>query len=134
MSPTRTTDVTRGFSLSLGSLRAQREPFVAGGEGRLTLEEYSERVCLAQAARTDQELARLARDLPGDRAAATPPAAVSDEHRGGFHFSGHRIGSPRSGTATEGGWAGNRCAAGHPRQGWSRRCGRARPRERRTAG
>jgi len=85
MSPARTTDVTRRFSLSLGSLRAQREPFVAGGEGRLTLEEYSERVCLAQAARTDQELARLARDLPGDRAAATPPAAVSDEHRGGFH-------------------------------------------------
>jgi hypothetical protein len=53
----------------------------AVGEGRLTLEEFSERVGLAQAARTDQELARLARDLPGDRAPASPPAAVSEEHR-----------------------------------------------------
>jgi hypothetical protein len=53
----------------------------AVGEGRLTLEEFSERVGLAHAARTDQELARLADDLPGDRAAAGPPAAVSEEHR-----------------------------------------------------
>jgi hypothetical protein len=53
----------------------------AVGEGRLTLEEFSERVGLAQAARTDQELARLAGDLPGDRAAAGPPAAVSEEQR-----------------------------------------------------
>jgi hypothetical protein len=53
----------------------------AVGEGRLTLEEFTERVGLAQAARTDQELARLARDLPGDPAAASPPAAASEEHR-----------------------------------------------------
>ncbi len=53
----------------------------AVGEGRLTLEEFSERVGLAQAARTDQELARLAHDLPGYMAAASPPAAVSEEHR-----------------------------------------------------
>jgi hypothetical protein len=53
----------------------------AVGEGRLTLEEFSERVGLAQAARTDQDLARLADDLPGDRAAASPPAAVSEAHR-----------------------------------------------------
>ncbi len=53
----------------------------AVGEGRLTLEEFSERVGLAQVARTDQELARLARDLPGAPAAASPPAAVSEEHR-----------------------------------------------------
>jgi len=53
----------------------------AVGEGRLTLEEFSERVGLAQAARTDQELARLARDLPGDPAAASSPAAASEEHR-----------------------------------------------------
>jgi len=53
----------------------------AVGEGRLTLEEFSERVGLAQAARTDQELARLAHDLPGDPAAASPPAVVSEEHR-----------------------------------------------------
>lgn len=46
---------------------------------RLTLEEFSER--LAQAARTGQELARLAHDLPGDPAAASPPAVVSEEHR-----------------------------------------------------
>lgn len=53
----------------------------AVGEGRLTLEEFSERVGLAQTARTDQELARLARDLPGDPAAAGPPAAAAEEHR-----------------------------------------------------
>jgi len=53
----------------------------AVGEGRLTLEEFSERVGHAQAARTDQELARLARDLPGDPAAPTPPTAASEQHR-----------------------------------------------------
>jgi Domain of unknown function (DUF1707)/Cell wall-active antibiotics response 4TMS YvqF len=53
----------------------------AVGEGRLTLEEFSERVGLAYAARTDRELAGLARDLPGDQAAAGPPAAAPEEHR-----------------------------------------------------
>jgi hypothetical protein len=53
----------------------------AVGEGRLTLEEFSERVGLAQAARTDQELARLARDLPDDPAAAGPLAAAPEEYR-----------------------------------------------------
>jgi hypothetical protein len=55
----------------------------AVGEGRLTLEEFSERVGLAQAARTDQELAHLARDLPGDPVASGPPAvaAASEKHR-----------------------------------------------------
>jgi hypothetical protein len=53
----------------------------AVGEGRLTLEEFTERVELAQAARTDLELARLARDLPGNPAAVGPPAAGSEEHR-----------------------------------------------------
>jgi hypothetical protein len=54
---------------------------VAVGEGRLTLEEFSERVGLAQAARTDRELAGLTRDLPGTAAESVPPAAVSEEHR-----------------------------------------------------
>jgi DUF1707 SHOCT-like domain len=49
----------------------------AVGEGRLTLEEFSERVGLAQAARTDQELAHLARDLPGAPGAASPLTAAS---------------------------------------------------------
>lgn len=53
----------------------------AVGEGRLTLAEFSERVGLAQAARTDQELARLARDLPADTTAASPPSVTSEEHR-----------------------------------------------------
>jgi hypothetical protein len=52
----------------------------AAGEGRLTLEEFSRRVGLAYAARTDQELASLARDLP-DAAASVTPAAVSEQHR-----------------------------------------------------
>ena len=42
---------------------------LAVGEGRLTLEEFSERVGHAYAARTDQELASLAQDLPGNAAA-----------------------------------------------------------------
>jgi hypothetical protein len=46
-------------------------------EGRLTLEEFSERVGLAQAARTDQELAHVARDLPGAPGAASPRTAAS---------------------------------------------------------
>ena len=52
----------------------------AVGEGRLTLEEFSDRVGLAQAARTDQELAHLARDLPADPGTAGV-AVPSDEHR-----------------------------------------------------
>jgi hypothetical protein len=53
----------------------------AVGEGRLTLEEFSERVGLAQVARTDQDLAQVARDLPGDPAAAGPAAGASEKHR-----------------------------------------------------
>jgi DUF1707 SHOCT-like domain/Cell wall-active antibiotics response LiaF, C-terminal len=41
-------------------------------EGRLTLEEFSDRVGRAQAARTRDELATLTRDLP-----AAPPAPIS---------------------------------------------------------
>lgn len=52
----------------------------AVGEGRLTLEEFSERVGLAQTARTDQELALLAHDLPGDSSAVLPVAST-EEHR-----------------------------------------------------
>lgn len=67
---------------------AEREQSIAllrdaVGEGRLTLEEFSERVGLAQTARTDQELALLARDLPGAPAAILP-AAPSEQHRAIF--------------------------------------------------
>jgi hypothetical protein len=61
---------------------------VAVTEGRLTLEEFSERVGLAYAARTDRELAVLARDLPGDAVASDVPAAVSEEHQA---FCSHLI-------------------------------------------
>jgi hypothetical protein len=50
-------------------------------DGRLTLEEFTERVELAQAARTDLELSALSRDLPAVRPGAAAPArtsAVSD--------------------------------------------------------
>jgi hypothetical protein len=60
----------------------------AVAEGRLTLEEFSERVDNAQAARTDQDLAGLLRDLPtkppaSSAAATTPQAApaATEEHR-----------------------------------------------------
>lgn len=45
----------------------------AVGEGRLTLEEFSERVTAAHVARTDADLAVLARDLPA--APEAPPLA-----------------------------------------------------------
>jgi hypothetical protein len=65
---------------------AEREQSIAllrdaVGEGRLTLEEFSERVGRAHAARTDQELASLARDLPSNPAPSGTPAAVSEQHR-----------------------------------------------------
>ena len=66
----------------------------AVGEGRLTLEEFSERVELAQTARTDRELARLSRDLPARPGAAidTPIDTAPERHRAiGSHLtrSGH---------------------------------------------
>lgn len=72
---------------------AERERSVAllrdaVGEGRLTLEEFSERVGLAHTARTDEELANLARDLPENPARSAPPAAVSEQHRA---FCSHLI-------------------------------------------
>jgi hypothetical protein len=58
----------------------------AVGEGRLTLEEFSDRVELTYGARTDQELAELVRDLPSERAPSLPP--ISEEHRA---FCSHLI-------------------------------------------
>ena len=56
----------------------------AVGEGRLTLEEFTERVELAQSARTDVELAALSRDLPAARsgaAAGVDLQPASERHR-----------------------------------------------------
>lgn len=56
-------------------------------EGRLTLEEFSARVELAQSARTDLELATLARDLPTprvDRAPSTAAQPAGERHRAIF--------------------------------------------------
>jgi len=52
-------------------------------DGRLTLEEFTERVELAQAARTDLELAELARDLPvnSPQAGAATNAPPVERHR-----------------------------------------------------
>jgi hypothetical protein len=57
--PILASDAERAGSIALLRL--------AVGEGRLTLEEFSERVGLAYAARTDRELASLARDLARQR-------------------------------------------------------------------
>jgi hypothetical protein len=54
---------------------------VAVSEGRLTLEEFTERVDRAYAARTDQELAHLARDLPSTAAGPVTPATAPEKHR-----------------------------------------------------
>lgn len=61
----------------------------AVAEGRLTLEEFSERVALAQAARTDLELARLGSDLPRTRneplaATSANANANAEQHRATF--------------------------------------------------
>ena len=61
---------------------------VAVSEGRLTLEEFSERVDAVHSARTDRELASLARDLPSDSGVSAPPGAVAEEHRA---FGSHLI-------------------------------------------
>lgn len=56
----------------------------AVGEGRLTLEEFAERVERAQAARTDLELAALSRDLPAARTGAAAGVEVQpagERHR-----------------------------------------------------
>ena len=49
----------------------------AVGEGRLTLEESSQRVEVAQTARTDLDLAALARDLPAAPAGSAPAAPAA---------------------------------------------------------
>src|ERR1700761_4951197 len=53
----------------------------AVSEGRLTLEEFSGGGDLAQAARTDQELANLARDLPGTPTGSGAVGAGQEAHR-----------------------------------------------------
>ncbi|MGA9856640.1 MAG: DUF1707 domain-containing protein [Solirubrobacteraceae bacterium] len=73
----------------------------AVAEGRLTLEEFSERVGTAQTARTDQELARLARDLPVDPPTAGPPAAPSEQHRA---FCSHLVRSGLWSLAARSSW------------------------------
>jgi hypothetical protein len=65
---------------------AERERSVAQlreavGEGRLTLEEFTERVGLAQSARTDQDLAVLARDLPSVPESTAVGEPTSETHR-----------------------------------------------------
>lgn len=60
---------------------AEREQSVAllsqaAVEGRLTLDEFSDRVGLAQSARTREDLATLARDLPAARVPAVAPEPV----------------------------------------------------------
>ena len=53
----------------------------AVGEGRLTLEEFSERIRRAHAARSDQDLASLIHDLPVTPATSSQPAAGPERHR-----------------------------------------------------
>ena len=53
-------------------------------EGRLTLEEYSDRVGTAVAARTDQEIAELTRDLPQTPRMIVPSTATPVAHRAIF--------------------------------------------------
>jgi hypothetical protein len=54
---------------------------LAGGEGRLTLEELAERVELADVARTRGDLDALTADLPATSAPAPPPAPPGKDRR-----------------------------------------------------
>jgi hypothetical protein len=54
---------------------------LAGGEGRLTLEELAERVELADAARTRGDLDVLTADLPAASAVTPPPAPPGKDRR-----------------------------------------------------
>ena len=56
----------------------------AVAEGRLTLEEFSDRGGVAQTARTQSELALLTRDLPATRPPATVSTAAPVRHRAVF--------------------------------------------------
>jgi hypothetical protein len=76
--PLRASDAERDQSVEL--LRS------AVVDGRLTLEEFTERVELAQVARTDLELAALAQDLP----ASAPSAGVPAGNAGGPATERHR--------------------------------------------
>ncbi len=71
--PIRASDAEREHSIVL-----LRE---AVGEGRLTLEEFSERVDLAQAARTDGDLAELTSDLPSQHVPSDALDATPERHR-----------------------------------------------------
>jgi hypothetical protein len=67
---------------------------VAGGEGRLTLEELAERVELADAARTRRDLDSLTADLPAGGPSPALPAEPREDRRwvvailGGEHRTG----------------------------------------------
>lgn len=75
---------------------AEREQTVtrlrdAVGEGRLTLEEFSERVGAVQLARTDQELATLSRDLPAAPAPPPGPPTAATEQESHLALCSHLI-------------------------------------------
>jgi DUF1707 SHOCT-like domain len=71
----------------------------AAGEGRLTLEEFSQRMELATAARTRAELDRLVADLPTDVAVA-PVAGVAGAGGGGGGGAVAAAGTAAAGPAT----------------------------------
>ena len=85
--PILASDAARGHSPNpILASDAEREQSVvllreAVGEGRLTLEEFSERLDLVQAARTDADLADLARDLPARSSQPATPAVGAEQHR-----------------------------------------------------
>jgi hypothetical protein len=66
---------------------------VAAGEGRLTLEELSDRLEAAYAARTAAELERLVADLPGEAAPSTTRRSTT-----------HRVVSVMGGASRKGRW------------------------------
>jgi hypothetical protein len=61
-------------------------------QGRLTLDEFNERLTAALAAITERDLSQLTRDLPDTAPSAPLPQSV---HGGGWQRSGYQHGGPR---------------------------------------
>jgi hypothetical protein len=66
----------------------------AVSEGRLSLEEFGDRVGIAQTARSQDDLAGLTRDLPARAVTVTVPDGVQVDVSGGGPFASEVIDTP----------------------------------------
>jgi Domain of unknown function (DUF1707) len=99
-------DATAGDGEPAAGIRASdaerdatlQRPSAASGDGRLTLEEFSQRMDRATTAKTRAELDRLVADLPTDAGAASSTIAQRGPGRPSWHIS------PIGGLSVSGPW------------------------------